>query len=308
MDCLEKIKLTIVIPTYNRKILVRKCVESILNQNSNGFQLSIVVVDDGSTDQTEQHLNDLIQSKKIHFHRIKNSERGFARNFGAHYALKNLSPDYFIFFDADDILVPTALDQFHLALSKLTDADVLFARYQILEADEALGRTSPVRKNNSDFKKMVIYKEPIIPLGCTLLKSKTFSETNGFNEDRNLSGSEDWLFLFQIILKYQVISLDFVTTLYRQHAGNTHSNQFDRSLNYCLQFVEERSKAWALDEKQVLGLKKQFIYNQIGAHNSDRSGKPFFHLKKMAFYYPLELLNPKFYKYFLSVIKNKLIH
>lgn len=309
LDFIKKstlIRLSVVIPTYNRQWLVQKAIDSFLYCHKGQFQLDIIVVDDGSTDQTEIILTDYIRLNKIKFLKIKNSERGFARNFGAFYSLKYLNPDYFIFFDADDIITSEALIHFYEALSHSPEISVFFARYQLLNSNETRGKISRIQKNDTDIKQLMIFSEPVLPLGCTLLKASVFQEVGGFSEDRNLSGSEDWLFLFKIILRYKAKALDFISTLYRQHESNTNSKQFDRSLNLCVRVVEEHAKEWGLEKNEVLAIKKQFLYSQIGAHNSDPFGQPIDHLKKLIRLYPSELLHFKFYKYFLSILKNKL--
>lgn len=309
LDFIKKsipIRLTVVIPTYNRQWLVQKAIDSFLNCEKSQFQLDIVVVDDGSTDQTEINLADYIRLKKISFLKIKNSERGFARNWGALYALKYLDPDYFIFFDADDLFAPEALTQFYAALSFSPEISIFFAKYQILNSKEMRGKISRIPKNDADIKKLMIFSAPVLPLGCTLLKARVFQEVGGFSEDRNLSGSEDWLFLFKIILRYKAKSLDFISTFYRQHESNTNSKQFDQSLSLCVRVIEEHAEEWGLQEHEIVAIKKQFLYCQIGAHNSDPFGQPIYRLKEFIRLYPTELLRFKFYKYFLSILTNKL--
>ena len=74
---------SIVIPTYNRSQLIKTTIKSLLNQTCTDFE--IIVVDDGSIDNTETVIEEIV-SNKISYHKIKNSERGFARNFGAKIA------------------------------------------------------------------------------------------------------------------------------------------------------------------------------------------------------------------------------
>ncbi len=98
---------SVVIPTYNRASFVGKTIQSLLAQTYSHFE--IIVVDDGSTDDTEAVVRG-IRSDKLTYHKKKNGERAAARNTGARLA----KGDYVNFFDSDDLAYPvhlhTALD------------------------------------------------------------------------------------------------------------------------------------------------------------------------------------------------------
>ena len=90
-------KISIIIPVYNDELYLKRCLDSLINQTLK--EIEIIVVDDGSTDNTPQILNDY--SKKDS--RIKvitqvNSKQGAARNNG----LKHAAGEYVSFVDSDD--------------------------------------------------------------------------------------------------------------------------------------------------------------------------------------------------------------
>jgi GalNAc5-diNAcBac-PP-undecaprenol beta-1,3-glucosyltransferase len=99
-------KVDIIITTYNREKLLPRAVSSVLEQEYSN--LAIIIVDDGSTDNTKQYLKKLenIQNIKIIYHEL-NQGVTIAKNTG----LNNLSPDskYFGIFDSDDIMLPGAI-------------------------------------------------------------------------------------------------------------------------------------------------------------------------------------------------------
>ncbi len=304
----KKINFSIIIPTYNRKYLLQMAIESILKNNTDLAIIHIVVVDDGSTDQTESYLNSYIEKNLITYLRINNSERGFARNYGAKFSLKNLAPDYFIFFDADDLMIEGSIEKFCKFINKNDSETLLFSRFQILKPNESLGAISPFISAEENLRQRIIFSEPTIPLGCAVIPILFFKETVGFSENRVLSGSEDWLFLFEIILKFKAVPLDFVSTYYRQHDSNTNAAYFDRSLDLCLADVQAHLKDWKISEIEFSALKKQFLYNQIGVHNCDPHGQPFRHLGRLLLKYPFDIFTVRFLKYFLSVSKRRIIY
>ncbi|MBR6641935.1 MAG: glycosyltransferase family 2 protein, partial [Clostridia bacterium] len=87
-------KISVIIPTYNTEQYIKGCVESVLNQTYQNFE--IIVVNDGSTDNTLKILDE-IKSDKLEVITIKNSGQGYARNM----ALKKATGDYIMFLDSD---------------------------------------------------------------------------------------------------------------------------------------------------------------------------------------------------------------
>ena len=78
---------SVIIPTYNRATLVKDAVDSALLQ----WNVEVIVIDDGSTDNTEDVLKPYIETGKINYRRQENSGRCIARNYGAQIAKLNCS-------------------------------------------------------------------------------------------------------------------------------------------------------------------------------------------------------------------------
>ena len=96
-------KLSVIIPAYNAEKEIGKCIDSILNTNHTDFE--VIVVNDGSTDNTKQILNSYLDSHLIKIHK-ENEGVSVARNVG----IKNATGDYVLFVDADDLLENGAVD------------------------------------------------------------------------------------------------------------------------------------------------------------------------------------------------------
>ncbi|MFA5499796.1 MAG: glycosyltransferase [Candidatus Omnitrophota bacterium] len=83
--------LSVVIPTYNRKDLLKECLESLFNQTYPKEDYEIVVVDDGSTDGTEEALKGLrAEHGNLRYFRQENKGPAAARNLGAFNSLGRL--------------------------------------------------------------------------------------------------------------------------------------------------------------------------------------------------------------------------
>lgn len=106
---------SVILPTYNREHLIVDSIQSILSQTFQNFE--IIVVDDGSTDNTEKTVS------KIRDHRIKylkypeNRGATYARNIG----IKQASGTYIAFQDSDDLWLPDKLTKQVKSLQKSTN-------------------------------------------------------------------------------------------------------------------------------------------------------------------------------------------
>ena len=172
---------SIVIPTYNRADLIEKSINSALNQTYQNFE--IIVVDDGSTDNTEEVVKKII-SNRIKYFRIVNSERAAARNFGIDKSMG----DYITFLDSDDIYYPDYLANAVESIRNYSCPAFFHLAYEFKSAKS----NKSIRKymvENDDIKSLIKGNH----LSCLgIFIDRKVTERFRFNEDRNLSGSEDW--------------------------------------------------------------------------------------------------------------------
>jgi len=95
-------QVSVVIPTYNYGKYIGKAIESVLSQTHKDFE--ILVVDDGSTDITRDKIEGKYKNEVRYFYQ-ENKGAPEARNFG----LRKAKGEFIVFLDADDWLMPTAL-------------------------------------------------------------------------------------------------------------------------------------------------------------------------------------------------------
>lgn len=113
---------SVIIPTYNRGDRIIQSVKSVLSQSYKAFEL--IVVDDGSTDNTEEVIKALKDSR-IRYVKKKNGGAASARNYGVACA----KYDIIAFQDSDDIWRPNKLE-IQLKAMENTGADVVFCRFE----------------------------------------------------------------------------------------------------------------------------------------------------------------------------------
>jgi glycosyltransferase involved in cell wall biosynthesis len=96
-------KFSIIIPTFNSGIKIQRAVNSVLNQGVDDWEL--IIINDGSTDNTEEYILPFLEDERIKYHNMKNAGVSEARNVG----IKNSKAKYIIFLDADDSIKPNLL-------------------------------------------------------------------------------------------------------------------------------------------------------------------------------------------------------
>lgn len=96
---------SVVIATYNRAPILEKCLRSLFEQTFDDYE--ILVIDDGSTDETPRLLARMGESsQKLRWVRIENSGRSVARNLG----IEEARGDYILFLDSDVVVTPRFLE------------------------------------------------------------------------------------------------------------------------------------------------------------------------------------------------------
>jgi glycosyltransferase involved in cell wall biosynthesis len=95
---------SIVIPTYNRADLIMKTLASVFSQTYLHYE--VIVVDNCSTDNTEEVLSGYIQAGKIRY--LKN-DRNYERSWSRNRGMENAKGDFVTFLDSDDFMYPDNL-------------------------------------------------------------------------------------------------------------------------------------------------------------------------------------------------------
>ena len=197
---------SLIIPTYNRADFILKTIESALAQDFSDYE--IIVIDDGSTDQTETVVRN-ISNGKIKYFKKNNAERGAARNTGVQIA----NGKYITFLDSDDILFPNHFSTAFDFLTANKSPDVFHLAYQIINAEGAvIKKVNNLKSINQD----IISGNPLSCMGV-FVRQDVMRE-NLFNEDRDLSGLEDWELWIRIAANHTILACNKITSAIIQHS------------------------------------------------------------------------------------------
>lgn len=178
---------SVIIPAYNAGPFIENCISSILSQSYNDFE--IVVVNDGSTDNTLSLLEDMQKKdNRIKIISQKNSGVSAARNTG----LQNATGKFVTFVDADDALLPNALEIMVSGIDDNTDFAV-FSHNEV-KLRETPHLETPARYKASEINDNFRSFDRVIWWPWGKIFRRSVIENNNLQYDTSISFGEDHIF------------------------------------------------------------------------------------------------------------------
>lgn len=215
---------SVIIPTYNASGFIIETIQSVLHQSYSN--LEVIVVNDGSTDNTSAVLETIKDSRLLIFNR-SNHGVSASRNFG----LQNASGDYVVFFDSDDLMPESFIKS---RVDFLNDNPFFsFVTSWVQKIDENGNKKDELLKSacNDLQNEILLYHSDIItcPSGYMFVKSDLLNYSLKFDE--TLSSAADRYFLLQIdqYLKGHFLR-DENASLYYRIRNESMSNKLNESL------------------------------------------------------------------------------
>jgi glycosyltransferase involved in cell wall biosynthesis len=202
---------SITIPAYNRAYILPETIESIQKQTFENWE--VIVVDDGSKDDTEEVVKAIGTSdSRIRYVYQNNAERSAARNNGASHA-KGL---YLLFLDSDDSFFPEHLQKLYELLEKNSfPVGMVFSNVTYLTDNGLVKPQLPTMQIGQEFEYVLL--QPITPSRVCLHKDVFLD----FKFDPKIVIVEDMVLWVCIASKYPVFQLLDYTSIYRIHGGNS---------------------------------------------------------------------------------------
>ena len=221
-DTSERVRapISVVIPTHNHGPYVVAAIRSALDQTPP--PLEIIVVNDGSSDDTESRLEGLVRSGAIRYLKQANAGQAAARNAGAALALGR----FLVFLDDDDLMPPDSLRWRHAAL----EADPAAAAVIGNHISFGNGDDIPVEPTKPGAARPIsrlglFGGNPAVSPGQALIRRDAFDRAGGFAED--IWGADDWDLWFRLAEAGRLLHVDRRALCYRLHASNS-SRQISR--------------------------------------------------------------------------------
>ena len=269
---------SIIIPTYNRSGSLPNAIDSVLQQEAGNWDL--IIIDDGSTDDTQAVIQNYLRDKRIKYSFQRNSGVSAARNKGIELARGN----YVIFLDSDDLFLPGLIST--LNTIEIENFDLVFWEVKKLFPDHSeIWKAQKLERIYNNITATFL-------AGSVCYKKEALIKSGGY--DKELKFGENYELGMRIAqmenLKYKLITSPYLIYHVSDVRKNSKPSQKIESLKYLL---EKHSQLYSED---VLSYSR--LLYQLGYLSEKLKNK-----KKAKSYFKKALLVRPFYmKAFLKLI------
>jgi len=203
---------SVVVPLYNKRKYIRRCVDSVLEQTFSDFEL--IVVDDGSNDGSSQEI-EMIIDNRLQIINKENGGVGSARNKG----ILASTSDWIAFLDADDAWYPDHLDELYNIIKRYPQAGMISTK--AVETSESTLHAIEQRKEHSSIRIIDYFFEAsknisVINSSNVAISRDVCKKVGGF---LHYKAGEDLEYWARIAMKYPVAVSDRLTSLYFRDTG-----------------------------------------------------------------------------------------
>lgn len=268
--------ISVIVPIYNGEKYVNRCVYTLLQQTYHN--LEIILVDDGSKDQTYVRCKQLEQkSEKIKVYTKTNGGAASARNFG----LKRIHGEFVAYMDVDDIVMNDYIEYLYHILTKY-DADVAMCDCYKMSVREKQPQRFKVGKvtlfSQTEAIENLFYRKGITAYPVLKLWKKEVIQEGEFPE--HMLYGEDFVYVYEMLKKCNRVAYgEKVAYIYFQNSDsinhNTNYQQLVHSWKiFSSELFNDVKRVYPVAVKAAIS--KNYIlaidfYNRIDRHN-DKQG------------------------------------
>ncbi|WP_148558123.1 glycosyltransferase family 2 protein [Terrisporobacter glycolicus] len=231
------IKISIIMPVYNKEKYLRDTIDAILRQDYENFEL--ITVDDGSTDDSEIICSEYAnKDDRVKVYHIENGGVSNARNIGIRYA----TGDYIQFIDADDTINQNTFNKY-IEVLRDKDYDVIFSSYNKVDHNQRildrvnLNYKGDINKSNiiANFAENQFNTGYYGWISNKLIKRKLIKKNN-IEFDKSIVLAEDLDFFIKVYTYSESFYfINYYTFNYLQEAEN--SSFFQLKIDYYTQLL-----------------------------------------------------------------------
>lgn len=218
-------KIDVIIPVYNGANFIIEAIESVVNQTLPPHK--IIVVDDGSTDNTYATVYLYSKTSKIEINIVKKENGGLssARNAG----ISASTADFIAFLDADDVWFKEKLEKQMRVFtsSNFKNLGLVYCKYDLIKIDgqkDSKNYIVPLDKKikGSVFNKILESNKILASGSGVLIKRGVFNTVGNFDETLNFC--EDWDMWIRITEKFEIDYSNEILVSIRRHGKNMSHN------------------------------------------------------------------------------------
>lgn len=225
-------KISIITPTYNREILVQNTIDSIRRQTYTDWEL--VVVDDGSTDNTEQVMQKYSSDPRIRYVKKQNSGQASSLNVG----VSHVTSEFIVFLDSDDEAYENWLEVVNKELKEDIGILSIGAVRKLLDG-------TMVKELPYDFHLLGQKMKIKFTCGSFFIRRDLFNAIGGYDASLKAGIQTDLAFRLVAYLKdksLKVISMDECLVQVNIHPGPRIRTNYEKVGQGGIQFLKKHSK------------------------------------------------------------------
>jgi len=277
----DPMKVSVVIPTYNRGTLVRQALCSVLFQTYQKFE--IIVVDDGSTDQTSQEIKPLLADRRVRYLKQEHAGVARARNKG----IESASGDLISFLDSDDLWKPYKLEYDINFLRNHPKVGAVFGDLEKQNGEEfiysfmrATARFSKLLSPAPlpggmiiDARTMYLFLLQEVPIKPTALTIRREALNLAGRFDESFVSGEDWEFLLRLARVTQFGYIDRPLAVLRVSQDSLHREQKERDHLSVLNLLVKEKRCLVRDREALRAVRWGIgnLAKQLGWYYQNRS-------------------------------------
>ena len=234
---------SVIMPTYNRKEVIKHAIDSVLNQTYANFEL--LIIDDGSEDNTIELLNSLEDDRV----RILTNERKQGISFSRNECLRNAEGDIIMYLDSDNMWDSKYIETMVGAFIHLPDADAIYSGQYLFKE---YGDENPYAIRFGSYNKTLLHNRNYIDINCFCHKSDVIDKVGEFDE--NIWQLVDWDLILRISNQLKIYSVPTILCNYYEHDFNDGNANTPFDHNYA---CEKLFKKHPLPVKEYKHLNKK---------------------------------------------------
>lgn len=251
-------KVSVIIPVYNRSVFVVEAINSVLQQTYRDFE--IIVVDDGSTDDTCDVLQPYVSKGIISLISQKNKGAGAARNAG----IRAARGEYIAFLDSDDLWLPNKLEKSLLPLENGI-CDFVFSNSDVVDGEGEF--LFSVQERFRDYLHGDLFENLLdacfISTPGVVLRRDCFDRVGLFRED--LKYRQDYDMWLRLARKCRFLMLTDKLNIIRRHGGQLVATANEQSVACSIMIFE----SLLYDQEPVAPLIKRKLHKGLGKLHFD---------------------------------------
>lgn len=228
---------SIIIPVYNKECFVKNTIESVFNQTF--FDFEIIIVNDGSTDKSEEIVLSFNDSRIRYFSK-ENNGASSARNMG----IEEARADFITFLDADDYWYPYFLQEMFDTIHLFPEQKIFSASIELETSKKIIPAHYSIEKTN-DYELVNYFKaslkQSVIWTSCAVFHKSVFEKTGNF--DIKIKSGQDVDLWIRIGLVYPVLFSWKILARYVYDANSLSKNLavVSNGMNFTKFLEEEKS-------------------------------------------------------------------